>query len=115
MLSERRPAILGHITDAPDSVDEGRPPVRLDLAAKPADLDVDDVCSAVEMHVPHPIRNERPRDDLARVLQQKLKKGKLFWREADTVPRPFNAPGARIKYQVRETMNIRSARDWPPQ
>jgi hypothetical protein len=56
--------------DAPDGMDEGIGLPAVDLAADPADIDVDDVGGRVKMQIPYVLEQHRPRHHMAFVADK---------------------------------------------
>src|SRR5262245_49444081 len=88
------------ITHAAHGVDQGMPEGLVDLRAEAADVDVDDVGPAVEVHVPDLFGDQRARKDVAHVPRQEREQEELLGREVQTLPGARGAVAHQVDLEI---------------
>src|SRR5215813_6008046 len=73
------------IADTAYGVDQRMPEGLVDLRAQPADVHIDDVGPAVEVHVPDLLRDQRPGEDVAHVAGEEREQEELLGSEIQTL------------------------------
>src|SRR5262249_22231155 len=84
------------ITDTAYGVDQRMPEGLVDLRAQPADVHIDDVGPAVEVHVPDLLRDQRPGEDVAHVAGEEREQEELLGSEIQTL----SGAGGAVTHQV---------------
>src|SRR5262245_11569601 len=88
------------ITHAAHGVDQGMPEGLVDLRAEAADVDVDDVGPAVEVHVPYLLGDQRAGEDVSHVPRQEREQEELLGREVQALPRAGGAVAHQVDLEV---------------
>ena len=102
------------VADPADGVDQ---PVRervVNLRAEPADMDVDHVAVAVEVHVPDLLGDQRPRQHLALAAGQQREQGELLRRQVEPPVGPRRRAAQQIDPQVADGDDLRLPRRAAP-
>src|SRR6185436_17233404 len=88
------------IAHAAHGVDQRLGERLVDLRAQTSDVDVDDVRASVEVHVPHLLGDQRPRQDVARVAREQREEQELLRRQVQSMPCPRGAVPDEIDLEV---------------
>ena len=78
----------------------------VNLRAQPANRHIDNIGIAVEVHVPHLRRNNRPGENLASLLRQKHKQCELLRAQIYSPPRPSNTMLGNVNFEVSDIHRV---------
>ena len=77
----------------------------IDLATKPADVDVDEVRARIESVAPHALEQHCPRDRLPLVTHEIFENPELPRQQVEGAPAAPRGPREKVQFKVTETQH----------